>query len=412
MQADLICVGNELLTGLIENSNTGFLARRLWSVGIPVREACVVADEENAIRIALERALEASDLVILTGGLGPTDDDLTREAVAAALGLPLVVNFPWLERLEHFFNERGIKMPDSNRKQAMYIEGSKLLENRRGTAPGLVLEVNGKIIILLPGPPQELQIMFDKAVLPILTKNNHGKLTKVKTLKVFGLGESLLEEKIKELGKWHLPAISYVSKGYEVDLQIKGSGDLATVNDTIEQAEKSLKDLLGDYIFGSDDDTLAGLVSRLFVDKKMTLSLAESCSGGFLSDLITDIPGSSNYYRGGLIVYSREAKVNLLGIERELLELEGEVSDVTAKLMADKVRILFDTDIGVGITGIAGPESDSSGNPAGLVFIAVSSKNSIKSRELKLIGNRRAIKERASQIALDMVRRTLLNQGT
>ena len=408
MQADLICVGNELLTGLIENSNTGFLARRLWSVGIPVRESCVVADEANAIRIALERAMEASDLVILTGGLGPTDDDLTREAVAESLGLPLILNPEWLERLEHFFNERGIKMPESNRKQAMYIKGSKLLENRRGTAPGLFLEYIGKLIVLLPGPPQELHIMFDKAVLPILTTNNHGKLTKVKTLKVFGLGESMLEEKIKELDKWHLPAISYVAKGYEVDLQIKGSGDSQTVNDMIEEAEQRLKDLLGDYIFGSDDDTLAGLVGRLLINSKMTLSLAESCSGGLLSDLITDIPGSSNYYRGGLVVYSREAKENLLNIDRELLEHEGEVSAATTELMADRVRILFNTDIGVGITGIAGPESDSSGHPVGQVFIAVSSRDNIISRELKLIGDRRAIKERASQIALDLVRKTLI----
>ena len=212
MQADLICVGNELLTGLIENSNTGFLARRLWSIGIPVRESCVVADDENAIKTALNRAMQKSDLVILTGGLGPTDDDMTRDAVAAALGLPLVENRPWMNKLETFFNDRGLKMPENNRKQALVIQGSTLLENRKGTAPGLIVYRNKKLIVLLPGPPHELQTMFDEDVLPDLLKNNRGDLTRVKTLKVFGLGESALEEKIKELGKWDLPTISYVAR--------------------------------------------------------------------------------------------------------------------------------------------------------------------------------------------------------
>lgn len=407
MQADIICVGNELLTGLIENSNTGFLARRLWSLGIPVRESCVVADEENAIRTALERALEASELVILTGGLGPTDDDLTREAVAAILDLPLVENHQWLKRLEGFFNERGIKMPESNRKQALFIEGSTLLENRRGTAPGLIIKKAGKLVVLLPGPPHELQVMFDEAVLPVLSKNNHGNLTKVKTLKVFGLGESLLEEKIKELGKWDLPAISYVARGYEVDLQIKGYGDPAAVNDSIERAENILRGLLGDYIFGSDDETLAGLVARLLIENKMTLSLAESCSGGLLSDFVTDVPGSSKFYRGGIVAYSREAKIKLLGINPQLLDLEGEVSEATAKLMANGAREIFETEFGVGITGVAGPESDSAQNPVGLVYIAVSSNKDCECKKLKLIGGRRAVKERASQFALDMLKKIL-----
>jgi nicotinamide-nucleotide amidase len=410
LQSDLICVGNELLTGLIENSNTGFLARRLWSAGIPVRETCVVADEKDAIRTALERALKVSELIILTGGLGPTDDDLTREAVAEALNLPLVENRQWLDRLEQFFNDRGINMPESNRKQALCIEGSILLENSRGTAPGLMIEKEKKIIVLLPGPPQELELMFDQKVLPVLTKNIHGSLTKVKTLKVFGIGESMLEEKIKELGRRNLSKISYVARGYEVDLQIKGSGNLAETNNIIEQAEKDLRNLLGDYIFGSDDETLAGLMAELLVKNKKTLALAESCSGGALSDQITDIAGSSKFYRGGIVAYSRSAKENLLGIESDLLDREGEVSEAVAILMADSIKNLFKTDIGVGITGIAGPDSDSSGSPVGLVFIAIASDQNNICRMFKLIGGRHAIKERASQIALYMVKKLLSNK--
>ena len=408
MLADIICIGNELLTGLVENSNTGFISRRLWSLGIPVRESSTVADDRIAIRAALERAREKSDLIIITGGLGPTEDDLTRESVAEILELPLIENQKWLKRLETFFNDRGLKMPANNRKQALYIKGSTILENKYGTAPGMVIKKEGIITILLPGPPHELQYMFDHGVLPVLNSSNReGELTRVKTLKVFGLGESVLEEKIKELGKWKLPGISYVAKGYEVDLQIKGSGDSDTAGDSIEEAERLLRGLLGDYIFGSDDDTLAGIVARRLVEHKMTLSVIESCSGGLLSDIITDIPGSSEFFLGGIVAYSRSAKQNLAGIKPEILEIEGEVSEATAKLMADGSRRLFRTDFGIGITGIAGPDSDSSGKPVGLVYIAVSSRKDCQCTQLKFTGGRRAVKERASQVALNILKNTI-----
>ncbi|MGM0689490.1 MAG: competence/damage-inducible protein A [Bacillota bacterium] len=409
MQADIICVGNELLTGLIENSNAGYLSRRLWSAGIPVREVRVVADDEKAIGEALEKALEESDLVILTGGLGPTDDDLTREAVAAILGLELILNQQWFEKMDQFFSVRGIKMPENNRKQALEIKGSTLLENKRGTAPGAILNKDGKFIILLPGPPHELQNMFDNQVLPYLVEKNRGRLTTVKTLKCIGLGESMLEEKIKAIGKWDLPPISYVARGYEVDLQIKGSGDLESASVFIDEAEKRLRDVLGDHIYGSNDDTLADIVAKLLTEKKLTLSLAESCSGGLLSDTITDIPGSSKFYRGAVIAYSNEAKIKALGLNSELLTREGEVSDAVARAMAEGAKSFLKTDLGVGITGIAGPDSDLSGSPVGLVYIAVAAPKFLESRKFNLGGGRRAIKERAVQVALDLVRKVLIN---
>lgn len=409
MQADIICVGNELLTGLIENSNAGYLSRRLWSAGIPVREVRVVADDEKAIGEALGKALEESDLVILTGGLGPTDDDLTREAVAAILGLELILNQQWFEKMDQFFSVRGIKMPENNRKQALEIKGSTLLENKRGTAPGAILNKDGKFIILLPGPPHELQNMFDYQVLPYLVEKNRGRLTTVKTLKCIGLGESMLEEKIKAIGKWDLPPISYVARGYEVDLQIKGSGDLESASVFIDEAEKRLRDVLGDHIYGSNDDTLADIVAKLLTEKKLTLSLAESCSGGLLSDTITDIPGSSKFYRGAVIAYSNEAKIKALGLNSELLTREGEVSDAVARAMAEGAKSFLETDLGVGITGIAGPDSDLSGSPVGLAYIAVAAPKFLESRKFNLGGGRRAIKERAVQVALDLVRKVLIN---
>ncbi len=408
MRADIICVGNELLTGLVENTNSGFLARRLWSAGISVREVSVVADDKHAIRFALERALDESDLVIITGGLGPTDDDLTKETVADIIKLPLILNEQWLDKLERFFSKRGIKMPANNRKQAMVVEGGILLENQRGTAPGMIVERAGKIIVMLPGPPQELQQMFDNQVLPHLADNNKTSLTAVKTLKCIGIGESMLEEKIKALGKWDLPPISYVARGYEVDLQIKGTGEKEDAAISINKAEKILLSVLGDCIYGSDDDTLAGRVADLLKSRKLKLALAESCSGGLLSDLITDIPGSSDFYRGGLIPYNSELKTDLPGITKEFLNREGEVSAATAQAMAEGVKELFNADVAIGITGVAGPESDSAGNPVGLVYIAVSAPGVSESKKIKLGGGRRAIKERSAQIALDLLRRVLL----
>ncbi len=408
MLADLICVGNELLTGLIENSNSGFLARRLWSRGIPVRESIVVADDESSIKSALIRALEESDLVIVTGGLGPTDDDLTRESVASILGLPLLVSEQWKIKLNQLFLARGVAMPQNNLKQAHLIEGSILLENKRGTAPGLLINHLDKIIVLLPGPPHEMQLIFDELVLPYIVKRNGSKLTKVKTLKCFGLGESALEEKIKEFGGADLPALSYVARGYEVNLQIKGSGDRYTADAYINQVEQKIRAVLGDYIYGLDDDTLAGSVADILVSHNLKLALAESCSGGLLSDLLTDIPGSSRYYKGGLVAYSRSAKQHLLGIDKKILDHDGEVSEATARQMAEQARLLFLADFGVGVTGIAGPESDASQGPVGLVYIAVASPGGCECEQLTLSGGRRVIKERAAQYALAMLRKALL----
>lgn len=409
MKADLVCVGNELLTGLIENSHAGYLSRHLWSAGISVRESSVVADDQEAISSALKRAFHHSDIVIITGGLGPTDDDLTRESLASILGLPLVLDEEWLEKLKGFFAKRGYKMPESNCKQAMIIEGSTLLDNPGGTAPGLILEREGKLIIMLPGPTNEMQVIFEQSVLPFLIKRNQGKVSRLKTLKCVGLGESRLEEKIKSLGNWDLPQLSYVAKGYEVHLQIKGEGDEAEAAASIEKAEKLLRGTLGDHIYGCNDDTLACRVAALIKNTPNTLSLAESCSGGLLSDMITDIPGSSEFYKGGLVTYTIDAKVDLLDLDREYIETVGEVSEETARAMAEAVRRVMDTYYGIGITGVAGPGNNADEQPAGLVYVAISSPEHCQCKELNLGGGRRMVKERAAVMALDMLRRSLLS---
>ncbi len=408
MKADLICIGDELLSGLIENSNVNFLAGRICSAGITVRETCVVADDQKAISAALKRALAASGIVILTGGLGPTDDDVTREAVAETLGLPLVLHREWLQRLENFFAERGFKMPENNRKQALVIEGGELLENTRGTAPGILLKKDGKLIVMLPGPPNELHSMFDHSVIPVLSQWSGGEEIRTRILKCTGIGESRLEEMIKAAGKWDMPPISFLAKGHEVHLQIKASGDPKTAAAEVDKAEDRLRSILGRYIYGCDDDTLPGVVAGMLTEQKLTLALAESCTGGLLSHMITNIPGSSKFYRGALVTYSKEAKIKVLGLSAEMLEQEGVVSAATAGAMAERVREALNADIGIGITGIAGPKSDNSGASVGLVYISISSGSGTEWKELKLVGGRRDVKERASQIAIDILRRRLV----
>ena len=253
-----------------------------------------------------------------------------------------------------------------------------------------------------------MQLMFDEKVVPLLTGNKDISVSYVKTLKCIGIGESALEELVKTSGQWELPPISYIAKGFEVDLQIKGYGDKVQAQSVISEAEKLLRHLLKDYIFGSDDDTLAGVVAEMLRSRGSTLALAESCSGGLLSDVITDIPGSSEFYRGGIVAYSTYAKANLLNIDSALLAQEGDVSEAVAKAMAKAAREILRTDFGLGVTGIAGPQSDSSNSPVGLVYIACSCDDKIIARKLNLVGDRRVIKERSVQAALDLLRNLLI----
>ncbi|MEW5785992.1 MAG: CinA family nicotinamide mononucleotide deamidase-related protein, partial [Bacillota bacterium] len=301
MKADLLCIGSELLTGLVENTNAGYLARRLGSAGIEIREQRVVADELDTIAAAIAEALRQSEIVICTGGLGPTDDDMTREAAAKLLQREFTADPNWLRKLACFFGERGLTMPEANRKQAMVINGSTLLDNSRGTAPGAMVETDGRLLFLLPGPPQELQPMFEETVLPVLKSRVKDEIFLVKTVKCSGLGESLLEEKLKTLDKWENPALSLAARGTEVHLQLKARGGAVFAQKLIAEATRRLYHALAGFVYGEDEETLAGVVAALFVQSQKTLALAESCSGGLLADLLTDVPGSSRFFKGSLV---------------------------------------------------------------------------------------------------------------
>lgn len=407
MRVDIICVGNELLTGLVENTNAGYLSRRLISAGIAVRQSSVVADETVAIKAALRQALQYSDAVICTGGLGPTDDDITRETVAELLGLQLQLNQDWLEKLEKFFLDRGYQMPRANRKQALMFEGSLLIDNLRGTAPGSVTEWGKQLIILLPGPPQELQPMFEESILPLLAGKLQGRIFHTRTLKCIGLGESLLEEKIKDLGRWEQPSLSLVARGLEVMIQLKAYGEQEETAALLEQSVARLRQSLNGFIYGEADDTLPQVVAELLIGRGLTLALAESCSGGLLADTLTDIPGSSRFFTGGAVTYSLNSKQLLPGLTKKILHEHGAVSAAAAEALARGARTLFAANVGVGITGIAGPESDDSGRPVGLVYVAAAFSKQLLCKEFMFIGTRRSIKERAVQAALTLLWRAL-----
>lgn len=402
MQLDLICIGSELLTGLVENTNAGYISRRLWSRGIAVREERVVPDSIPAIAGALKESLLSSEAVICIGGLGPTDDDLTREAVSEALGRPLCLNPEWLRHLEHMFSGREYSMPPGNRKQALMIEGSRLVYNHRGTAPGAIIPAGeGHRVILLPGPPLEMIPMFEEEILPLLKAETPSGGWRTRIIRTSGCGESLLEEKVKESGLPGGVQLSLVARGGEVLLQLKSCGARAV--ELLDESAARLRENLGGYIYGEEEETLAGALAGVFTERRLTLALAESCSGGLLADSITDVTGSSQFFEGSLVTYSNEAKEALLGVDPGLLRREGAVSEAVALAMARGARERLDASVGAAITGIAGPDSDSSGRPVGLVYIAAAGPFGERCLRLELHGTRRAVKERAVQSLLNML---------
>lgn len=407
MQADLVFVGDELLTGLVENTSGGYLSRRLWSAGITVREQRLVADETASIVEALDYAMQNSDIVICAGGLGPTDDDLTRDAAAKLLKRPLVLNEQWLNILQDYFAGRGYRMPESNVKQAWIPEGSRIMHNSGGTAPGLLMEQEDKLLVLLPGPPGELQPIFEEQVLPLLKSRLSQEIYVTKTLKCVGLGESQLEEKIKALGEWEGLPLTLVSRGFEVHLQLKSRGTAAEAFKEIERKSSRLRKGLGKLLYGEDEDTLAGAAATLLKKYNLSLGVAESCSGGALADMITDIPGSSTFFRGSVTAYSAEAKRTLLRLDSGLLLDKGTVSREITEAMAYGICEILNTQIGLATTGVAGPGSDEKGRPPGLVFVALVREKELTCRSYNFKGSRRTVKERAAQAALALLYETL-----
>lgn len=406
MVAEIICVGTELLLGQILNTNSQYLAQKLAELGIDLYFQTTVGDNMERLKMAIDIATKRSDILIFTGGLGPTSDDITKEAVADYFGLALVLDEDVLRRIEKFFERRQVKMPEINKKQAYVPEGAKVLHNKNGTAPGLIIEKDGKIAILLPGPPFEMQPMFEEGVLPYLEKFSKQKIYS-RVLKFVGIGESSIEEALKDLILSQTdPTMALYAKPFEVELRIttkKESEECA--KSLLQSMENRIRERLGEYIYGVDRQLLEEVVIGLLAEKKLKVSVAESCTGGLICNKLTNVPGASEVFDRGFIVYSNEAKMKLLGVPEQVLKEHGAVSSQTARYMAQGALSNSLADIALSVTGIAGPGGGSETKPVGLVYIGIATKDYSESFEFRFSGDRLRIKEMTSKAALNILRK-------
>lgn len=407
MKAEIISIGTELLLGHIVNTNAAYLSRKLAELGIDLYYQTTVGDNPERLIQAIRKAITRSDIVILTGGLGPTIDDVTMESIARLTGRPLIPNKTVLKNIKGYFKSRGFKPPIGNEKQARVPQGAKCLHNKFGTAPALIVEHLGKVIICLPGPPREMEPLFENGVTQYLMKKfKSGEVIRARTIKTIGLPESRVNSIVKDLLKLPPPTtVGIYAKLREVHLVVMAKAkDSARARKAIAVLEKKISSRLKNHIFGYDDDTLEGVVGRRLLEEKLTISVAESCTGGLLSKRLTDIGGSSSYFITGIITYSNESKENFLGVAGASIKKYGVVSKQVCGEMARGVKHFACTDIGVGITGIAGPTGGSTRKPVGLVYIALAVNKKLIVEEFRFNGSRQDIRWQASQTALDMIR--------
>lgn len=385
--AEILCVGTELLLGEVINTNVAYLGRALARLGISVYHTSVVGDNSDRLSIAIKGALEHADLLILTGGLGPTYDDLTKETVARALGLPMVRDEKILSEIEGYFTSIGLPMPENNAKQADIPEGAIALPNKSGTAPGIFIEHNGHVVVLLPGPPAELHPMFDESVFPRLREMSD-KILVSHNIHIMGMGESAIEEVLFDLMKNSTnPTLAPYAKESEVRLRVSALARSEEEGEKMcaEMIEKVKNSPVGKHIYALDAERIEKLVVAKLKEKELTLAVAESCTGGYIGKLLTDIPGASAAFAGGFITYSNEAKINLLGVSTETLQKHSAVSPETAMEMARGARERLETDLAVSVTGEAGPNPDpQTGKPVGTVFLGISSAQKTYSVQVKI----------------------------
>ncbi len=367
MKSEIISIGTELLMGEITDTNASYLAGQLPPLGIDLYWVSQVGDNRARLVEVLRRAWQRSELILTTGGLGPTEDDLTREAIAEMLGEELKTD-PDLEReIRGFFDQRGVEMPHSNIKQAGLIASAEPLHNLRGTAPGWWVEKDGRILVAMPGPPAEIRELWQKGILPRLRQRSTGAVLVSKTLKTLGLSEAAIGESISSLVSSANPTLAVYAKADGIHLRLAAKAATEKqAKEMIARGEVSLRAILDKYIWGIDNDTLEAVVGRLLVEKGLSLAVMEDYSGGWLAAGLTDIPESQVFFKGGLVAYSNEAKV-AFGTSAEIISRYGAISPETAQAMAETARVFLGADIGVGITGIEETEA----TPAGMVYIGI-----------------------------------------
>lgn len=406
MKAEIIAVGTELLLGQIVNTNAQFLSRECAALGVDMYFQTVVGDNEQRLLDSFKLAASRADVVICTGGLGPTQDDLTKDVLAAFVGRELILHEPSMKTITDMFQSRGIHMVESNRRQAMMIEGSDPLHNETGLAVGVAFTYEGTHFILLPGPPKEMKPMFSKYAAPWLRARMTDEIPLYsKMLKFAGIGESNLEHQLLDLIQAQTdPTIAPYAKEGEVTIRLTTRAQTASEGErNLQATELEIRTRLGEHLYADQDVPIETIVLQLLGEKNQTLAVAESCTGGLLSDLITAVPGSSQSFLGGIICYSNVLKHKLLGVPMEVLEGEGSpgaVSSETATLLAEQLITVTGSNFGISVTGVAGP-SPSEGKPVGLVYIGFAQKDvATRVITLQLSGNRESIKHRAAKSAL------------
>ncbi len=405
MNGEIIAVGTELLLGNIINTNAQFLSEELSNLGINVYYQTVVGDNEDRLKKAIQAALNRADLLILTGGLGPTDDDLTKETVACLLDLNMYLHEESKSLIEKYLNK---KISESNLKQAYVPEGSIVLKNDNGTAPGIIIEKNEKTVVLLPGPPKEMAPMFSEKVKPYLEKKSPFVMHSV-ILRLFGIGESSVGDEIKDLMQNDNPTVAPYAKDNETILRITARASSKEEADKMNaEMIKKIDERLGEFIYSHNDTPLHVVCARKLIEKNLSISFAESCTAGLLTSTLAEVPGVSSVLSESVVTYSNDAKERYLGVKHETLEKFGAVSKETASEMAEGIRARSKSDIGVSVTGIAGPDGGTKEKPVGLVYIGIATESETKVYELRLIGrDRNKIRHAAVMNALSIVNKTL-----
>jgi nicotinamide-nucleotide amidase len=410
MKAEIIAVGSEMLTPFRADTNSLLLTDALNKLGIEVTRKVIVGDDRAGLRETFREALERADVVVAIGGLGPTEDDVTREAVSELLGRKLQLNDELVKNLQERFRRFGRPMAENNKRQAMVPEGATVLENKRGSAPGLWMEAEGRIVILLPGPPHELKAMIEHQVRPRLEKLTGEMRLHARELRVAGLPESEVDALIAPIYTGYTDAqTTILAAPGEIQIHLRAwSADATAAGRMLEEMVERMRFALGEAVFSTKGDEMETVVANLLNQNRATIAVAESCTGGLVAQRLTSIPGSSSYFLGGVVCYSNELKSAWADVPAELIEAKGAVSAEVAIALAEGIRRRTGAKLGLGITGIAGPAGGTPEKPVGTVHIALSNESATKERGMHFPGDRERIRKYAAQTALDLVRRYFL----
>jgi nicotinamide-nucleotide amidase len=419
LSAEIIAVGSELLTPERTDTNSLWLTEKLNEIGIEVKLKTVVGDDSQRLEETIRDAFERSNVVVTTGGLGPTEDDITRHAAAQAVNKPLILKQELVDELLAKFERMKRPMPEINKRQAYIIEGAEILQNPHGSAPGIMFvkntaEMGEQYLAILPGPPREMKPMFENFVLPRLRQKAGEIVVKRRVLRVAGLGESAVDEQIAPIYKQYKnvqTSILFNRSEIEIWLIAQAKSE-PEVQSLLDEVASKINEKLGATVFARNGELMEEIVAKMLTEMGKTLAIAESCTGGLISERLTEIPGSSAFFIEGITAYANESKIRILGVSPDLIEKHGAVSAEVAEEMAKNLRLQAETDFAISVTGIAGPGGGTEEKPVGTVFIGYSDAHATTHRSLHLPGDRHLIRWRSSQAALDLLRRKLLKEST